>query len=145
MALFEKKDQTTNMAISPEEAECDKRLAELAQERAETVMKIGQVFLAANTPASVTDTPYAEYVNRVAAIDQESAFQEKRKLAIKGLRKCEKCGNILVLDSAFCNKCGEKLEPLFLEENKAKQVCPQCGAAYAEEAAFCTSCGHKLG
>ncbi|MCI9276137.1 zinc-ribbon domain-containing protein [bacterium D16-50] len=22
--------------------------------------------------------------------------------------KCEECGNILVLDSVFCNKCGQK-------------------------------------
>lgn len=145
MALFDKKNQTINAAVPPGVAECDRRLAELAQNRSAVVMQIGQMFLTANTPESVKGTPYAELVNKVAAIDQESDYQEKRKLAIKGLRKCEKCGNILVLDSAFCNKCGEKLEPLFTEQNKGQNVCSQCGSPYAEGAVFCTSCGNKLG
>lgn len=145
MAFFEKKDQQTVSNVNPAEVECDRRLAELAQNRASLVTQIGQAFLAANTPESVKGTPYEEMVSAVAAVDKETEYQEKRKLAIRGLRKCEKCGNILVLDSAFCNKCGEKLEPLFAEDNKAQNVCPQCGAAYAEGAAFCTSCGCKLG
>ena len=65
-------------------------------------------------------------------------------LAVQGKRKCEKCGNVLVLESVFCNKCGEKLEPLFAEEMAKQNICPQCGATHSEEAAFCTSCGYKL-
>lgn len=145
MALFEKKEQEVVANVTPGEAECDRRLAELAQNRAALVMQIGHAFLAANTPESVKGTPYEEFVLNVTAIDQETDYQEKRKLAIRGLRKCEKCGNILVLDSAFCNKCGEKLEPLFADEHKAQNMCPQCGLSYAEGAAFCTSCGYKLG
>lgn len=145
MALFEKKDQAGNSNMNQGMAECDRRLAELAQNRTAVVMQIGQLFLASNTPESVKGSPYAELVGNVAAIDQEMDYQEKRKLAIQGLRKCEKCGNILVLDSAFCNKCGEKLEPLFAEQNKAQNICPKCGAPYAEGAAFCTTCGNKLG
>lgn len=149
MALFEKKEQAVTPTVSPAEAECDRRLAELAQNRAATVMLIGQLFLKENTPEKVKGTPYEECVARVAAIDKEADYQEKRKLAIKGLRKCEKCGNVLVLDSAFCNKCGEKLEPLFAEENTAqntvRNICPKCGATCVEGASFCTSCGNKLG
>ena len=145
MAFFEKKDQHPVSNVDPAEAECDRRLAELAQNRSSLVMQIGQAFLAANTSESVKGTPYEEMVSAVAAVDKETEYQEKRKLAIKGLRKCEKCGNVLVLDSAFCNKCGEKLEPLFAEDNKTQNVCPQCGAVCSEGAAFCTSCGHKLG
>lgn len=145
MALFEKREQAANSNVNPGIAECDRRLAELAQNRAAVVMQIGQLFLASNTPESVKGSPYAELVGNVVAIDQEADYQEKRKLAIQGLRKCDKCGNILVLDSAFCNKCGEKLESLFSEENKAQNICPQCGSQYAEGAAFCTSCGNKIG
>lgn len=144
MGFFDKKDQAANAATSPAEAECEKKLAELNQKRNEVVMKVGLTFLAANTPESVEGSPYAEFVDSICDIDRETAFLEKRKLALKGLRKCEKCGNILVLDSAFCNKCGEKLETLFLEENKAQNICPKCGAPYAEGAVFCTSCGNKL-
>lgn len=145
MALFEKKDHAAQSNVNQGMVECDRRLAELAQNRAAVVMQIGQLFLASNTTESVEGSPYAELVGSVAAIDKEMDYQEKRKLAIQGLRKCEKCGNILVLDSAFCNKCGEKLEPLFTGENKAQNICPQCGSQYAEGAAFCTSCGNKIG
>lgn len=145
MALFERKEQEPTVNVTPGEAECDRRLAELAQNRAALVMQIGHAFLAANTPESVKGSPYEELVLNVASIDKETDYQEKRKLAIRGLRKCEKCGNILVLDSAFCNKCGEKLEPLFADENKTQHLCPQCGVAYPEGATFCTSCGYKLG
>lgn len=144
MALFERKSQATAATVTPMEAECDRKLEELRRKREEYVMNIGLTFLAGNTPASVADTPYEEFVNGVISVDQEAEFLEKRKLALKGMRKCEKCGNILVLDSSFCNKCGEKLEPLFLEENKEQNVCSKCGATYAEGAAFCTSCGNKL-
>ncbi|MCH5340435.1 MAG: zinc ribbon domain-containing protein [Acetatifactor sp.] len=145
MAFFDKKAQVANSNVNQGMVECDRRLTELAQNRAAVVMQIGQLFLASNTPESVKGSPYEELVSSVAAIDQEADYQEKRKLAIQGLRKCEKCGNILVLDSAFCNKCGEKLESLFAEQNKAQNICPQCGSTYAEGAAFCTSCGNKLG
>lgn len=145
MALFDKREPEAMVNVTPGEAECDRRLAELAQNRAALVMQIGHAFLAANTPESVKGSPYEELVLSVASIDKETDYQEKRKLAIRGLRKCEKCGNILVLDSAFCNKCGEKLEPLFAEETKTQHLCPQCGLAYPEGATFCTSCGYKLG
>lgn len=145
MAFFDKKGQGANTNVNQGMAECDRRLAELAQKRAAMVMQIGQLFLTSNTPESVKGSPYEELVNSVASIDKEADFQEKRKLAIQGLRRCEKCGNVLVLDSAYCNKCGEKLEPLFADQNKAQNICPQCGSQHAEGAAFCTSCGNKLG
>lgn len=144
MGLFDKKGQSANVAISPAEAECDRQLAELKRRHDDAVMKIGLTFLAGNTPENVVGTPYAEFVFSVTDIDREIKFLEKRKLALRGLRQCEKCGNVLVLDSAFCNKCGQQLEPLFLEENKEQNVCPKCGASHTEGAAFCTSCGNKL-
>ncbi len=143
MALFDKKDQNAGGMV-PGEAECDRRLAELAQERVNTILQIGQVFLAGNSIESVKGTPYEVHIKKVEAIDKETDYQEKRKLALRGLRKCEKCGNILVLDSSFCNKCGEKLQPLFVNDPVVGNVCPQCGAPVAEGAAFCTSCGKKI-
>lgn len=142
MALFEKKETVT---VSPEVAVCQQKLAELERSRTEKVLQIGQMFLNNNGEAELAGTVYEEAAKAVRAIDKERDFQEKRMLAVQGKRKCEKCGNILVLDSAFCNKCGEKLEPLFEEEKKDQKICPNCGSAYGEGAAFCTSCGQKLG
>lgn len=141
MALFEKRD-TVN--VSPEVAECDRKLAELNQRRMEIVMQVGGMFLAENTVEGLEGSPYEENAKAVMVIDKEMEYQEKRKLALQGQRKCEKCGNILVLESVFCNKCGEKLNPLFAEETLNQRICPKCGGAYEEGAVFCTSCGNKL-
>lgn len=141
MGLFDKKETVGTM---PEVAECEAKIAELNARRAEMVMQIGLMFLANNPPEKLAGSPYEDNAQVIAAIDKEKDFQEKRKLAVQGLRMCEKCGNILVRESAFCNKCGEKLEPLFAAENQNQKVCPVCGAAYEEGAAFCTGCGNKL-
>ncbi len=140
MALFEKKQAQT---VSPEVAEYDKQIAQLAQRRVQLVLQVGQMFLDANK--DLAGSPYEENAKAIMTIDKETEFLEKRKLAVQGLRKCEKCGNILVLDSSFCNKCGEKLEPLFAEEMKKQNICPKCGSSYEEGAMFCTTCGNKLG
>lgn len=141
MALFEKKDTVT---VSPEVAACEQKLAELERSRIEKVLQIGQIFLD-NNKEELAGTVYEETAKAVSIILKEKEFQEKRMLAVQGKRKCETCGNILVLDSAFCNKCGEKLEPLFAEEMKKQNICPKCGNTYGEDAMFCTSCGQKLG
>lgn len=149
MAFFEKKETTT---VAPEIAECDRRIAELGRQRTDLIMQIGQMFLANNTPDQLVGSPYEGAVNAFHAAGKEMVLQEKRKLASQGLRKCEKCGNVLVLDSAFCNKCGEKLGPLFEEEPQAQSAqsapvnaCPNCGTPCEPGAMFCTSCGTKLG
>jgi ribosomal protein L40E len=141
MALFEKKGAAAGSAAE----EFEKKLTELDRQRANLVQQIGQMFLENHTVEELKGSPYEETVKTILAVDKEREFNEKRKLAVQGLRKCEKCGNVLVLDSIFCNKCGEKLEPLFTEEVSNGNICPQCGAAYEEGAMFCTSCGNKLG
>lgn len=142
MALFDKKDTIT---VLPEVAACEQKLADLERSRVEKVLQIGQMFLDKNGEEELAGTVYEEAARAVSVILKEKEFQEKRMLAVQGKRKCENCGNILVLDSAFCNKCGEKLEPLFAEEMKSQNICPKCGSTYGEGAAFCTSCGQKLG
>lgn len=144
MAFFANNSKKDNQSISPAEAECVKKIDELTHSRMELIMQIGKTFLENNTPEQLAGTPYLEPVSQIIALDKELDYQEKRKLAVKGLRKCEKCGNILVLDSAFCNKCGEKLAPLFTAETTVQPVCPVCGSPYKEDAVFCTSCGNKL-
>lgn len=131
-------------AANPEVAECDKQIAALERRRTEVYLNIGRTYADSTTVEEAKGTPFADDIAELQKIVQEKDICEKRKLAVQGLRKCEKCGNILVLDSAFCNKCGEKLEPLFPENISEKKVCSKCGAPYAEGAAFCISCGNKL-
>lgn len=147
MALFEKKDTSS---VAMEVAECDRQIAWNRQRRAELVMQVGEMFIANST--DLAGTPYDEIVRAVRGTEREIVNLEKRKLAAQGLRRCEKCGNILVLDSAFCNKCGEKLGPLFEDHSSApapaqvaQNICPKCGVVCDTGAMFCTSCGNKLG
>lgn len=141
MALFDRKE-TTNAATVPEVAECDARIAGLEKKRKEVIFRIGSKYVENNTLKDAKGTPYEEDLSELESIAQDIAVTEKRKLAVQGLRKCEKCGNVLVIDSAFCNKCGAKLEELQVEV--MKNICPKCGAPYEDGAAFCMSCGNKL-
>lgn len=141
MGLFDKKE-TGNVTTVPEVAECDTRIAGLEQQKKEVIFRLGLKYVENNTLKDAKGTPYEEDLNELDSIEQDIAVTEKRKLAVQGLRKCEECGNVLVIDSAFCNKCGAKLEALQVEV--MKNICPKCGAPHEEDAAFCMSCGNKL-
>lgn len=140
MGMFDRKTQQEN----PEVAECDRQLASLASKQQEIYLNIGRVYAEKNTVEDAKGTPYGEYMEELVRVAQDTEFYGKRRLAVQGLRKCEKCGNILVLDSAFCNKCGEKLVPLFQGGVSGQKVCSKCGTPYQEGTVFCTSCGNKL-
>lgn len=135
---------TENHAEPPAVAECNAKLAQLEQQKKEVLYRIGEKYAASNTVETAAGTSYEEEMAELRNIEQESVRTEKRKLAVQGLRKCEKCGNVLVIESAFCNKCGEKLEALELEPAGGENTCPNCGSAYEEGTAFCTTCGTKL-
>lgn len=138
MGLFDKK-----ATVPPGVAECETHIAELEQQRKNVIFRIGSKYVESNSLKDAEGTPYEEDMGELETIAQNLTITEKRKLALQGLRKCEKCGNILTVDSAFCNKCGEKLEKLQAEV--MKNICPQCGASYEDGAGFCISCGTKLG
>lgn len=141
MTLFVKKDSPST---PPEVAECEKKIAELEGRRTAALIRIGEIFLQNTSPEKAAGTPYEEKIKEIHLIDIAKDYQEKRKLVVQGMRKCEKCGNILALNSLFCNKCGERLKSFFPEEEKKAHVCPQCGTSYTEDAFFCISCGYKL-
>lgn len=149
MGLFDVKKETP-IVNQPEVkeptkvAELDNQLQELAMRNNDVIMQIGKTFVEQNDAADVKGTPYEAMLLELKEIANEKDILEKRKLAVQGLRKCEKCGNVLTLDSLFCNKCGEKLEELFPEEVVQGNVCRKCGTPYEEDAIFCASCGNKL-
>ena len=69
-----------------------------------------------------------------------------------GKTLCEHCGAIITSDSAFCNKCGGKIEPRDFsaigagpDEHEAMQsLCPTCGSPLVEGAVFCEKCGNRV-
>lgn len=144
MALFETKKGT--MTQVPGVAECDAKLAQLAKQKQDVIYKVGLKYVENNNVDDAAGTIYAEEMNELEALTREMDGTEVRKLALQGLRKCEKCGNILVIDSAFCNKCGEKLAPLQVENETTQTIlrCSKCGNPVESGAAFCVSCGNKI-
>ena len=148
MALFDKnlfnlkKNETES--VNPEIAQFERRLAELEQQKQEVIFKTGMLYVEKNDVSSVAGTEFEPLLQQLEQIAKETVTLNKRILAVQGLRKCENCENILPLDSAFCNKCGEKLKPLFEAEEAVGNVCSKCGAALDAGAAFCTSCGTKV-
>lgn len=144
MGLFDAKNAAPTSVVPPAVAECDSKLAVIAKRREEVVHAIGQLYVENNDLQSAAGTPYEPHMKEIEDMETQKAELEKRRLAVQGLRKCEKCGNILVLDSAFCNKCGEKLEELVIAAEQNANICSKCGSTYAEGAAFCTNCGNKL-
>lgn len=141
MALFEKKDVGNRV---PGVAECDARLAKLEEQKKELLFNIGLKFVKNNSVAEATGTIFEEEMKRIQGIDSEVEATETKKLALQGLRKCDKCGNVLVLDSMFCNKCGEKLEPMQTSTGSSGRHCPKCGNPVGSDEAFCSSCGNKI-
>lgn len=129
---------------NPEIAECERKLGVLEQNKKEVIYQLGVLFESKNDENSVAGTEYEPLMKKIAEIKNESDLLEKRILAVQGLRKCDKCDNILPLESAFCNLCGEKLSVLFENKDAERKVCSRCGAALVDGAMFCTSCGAKV-
>ncbi len=149
MGLFDVKKENAGIpAHSPAKAnirenDFDSHLAKLKEQEKEICEQIGMIFAQEKSLEEVRETPYEEKLIQLKKISQNQELTEKRKLASQGLRKCESCGNVIVLDSIFCNKCGEKLPELFPEET-GKLICAKCGMEYEEGNAFCAGCGAKL-
>lgn len=145
MGLFSV-NESGNVKKQNEQAEdiFDAEYRELKAKRSRAIMKLGNAVYAENKDKDMSGTVYAEYYTDIAEADKDMILLEKRRLASRGLRKCEKCGAELAIDSGFCNKCGTKQGELEKEVVMASHTCPKCGAKLEDGDAFCTSCGYKL-
>lgn len=90
---------------------------------------------------------------KIDKLNAEIEDLNKKILLNKGLRKCEKCGEIIPNESAFCENCGEKQKPVKVKSEKTKKekeeapvekVCPQCGLVASSAAKFCSKCGYSF-
>ena len=119
----------------------DSQIAGTDSQIQEHLIAIGRTYLEAHR--EMCEPEYAEDIEAIQKLEAEREVLERNKLAAQGLRKCEHCHQIITLDSAFCNKCGSKLEPVALSSAGGK-FCPSCGASLEEGDVFCTSCGAKV-
>lgn len=124
--------------------QCDWQLRQLEEQRRDCLVEIGRLYARRTTVEQAAGTPYEEMLTELDRIETRSWLLEKRRLAIQNQRKCEKCGAILNLDSAFCNKCGEKLEEIAPEVLTDEPLCPNCKQPIEEGSTFCTHCGASI-
>lgn len=119
----------------------DAQIAETNRQIDQLLIRMGRRYLEAHREQS--EPEYQSEVRAVQELEVQREALERNKLASQGLRKCEHCQQVITLDSAFCNKCGSKLEPI-TTDTIGGRFCPSCGASLEADAAFCTSCGTKL-
>ena len=115
--------------------------AQIASTEKQIQAEIGKIYVQQH--GLDCEPEYAELVNQIQILEEQKAVLERNKLAAQGLRICDHCHQIITLDSAFCNKCGSKLEPIVLS-SAGGRFCPACGASLAEGDVFCVTCGAKV-
>ena len=84
---------------------------------------------------------FTKECKKVDKINKEIAEMNKSILYNKGLRTCEKCGEVIPLEATFCGNCGQKQKAVKIKteakketevkEKPAEKVCPQCGLVCA--------------
>lgn len=121
--------------------QCEWQLKQIEQDRIDCYTDIGRLYVRKNTAEEAAGTPYEEMLIKLEKLEERRELLEKRKLALQDLRKCEKCGAILGIDSMFCNKCGQKLGEIAPEVLTDAPLCPSCKMPVEEGSTFCIHCG----
>ena len=95
---------------------------------------------------------FNEQVTQVTECIKKSELWKQYRLTLDGKMKCDKCSSIITSDSAFCNKCGTKIDPLNFDSLgisttklvDSPNMCTSCGAPLVDGALFCEKCGCKI-
>lgn len=98
---------------------------------------------------------FTKECKKIDKMKKEIDEMNKTILYNKGLRTCEKCGEVIPTESTFCANCGQKQKTIkikeeskeekeVVEEKMVEKVCPQCGLVCQAGSKFCTKCGYKL-
>lgn len=118
----------------------DARIADTEKQITEQLTAMGRIYLEKHREDA--EEEFATCIETIKKLEEEKENLEKGKLASQGLRKCESCGQLIPLNSAFCNQCGAKLEPV--SSSGGGNICPSCGAPVGAGDAFCTGCGARI-
>lgn len=97
---------------------------------------------------------FSKECKRIDKCNEEIEEMNKKILFNKKLRKCSNCGEVISVESTYCQNCGDKQKPVKIKEEKQEKepvkeehldkVCPQCGLICETEAKYCLKCGYKF-
>lgn len=88
----------------------DESLKVVDEQKRRMIFALGDAFYRNNKNNDDVDEAYRQQIDTINKLEYNSKIWTNRKLKLQGMRKCENCGNVLPYESAFCNKCGVKLE-----------------------------------
>lgn len=128
-------------------------ISDKEEELKEMYTTIGQTVYEVYTKGEDVGKAFSKECKKIDKINSEIAEMKKEFLYSKELRECAKCGEVIPATSAFCEKCGEKQEPIKIKKKvekkeaenvKVERVCPTCGLVCSSDAKFCNKCGYKF-
>lgn len=143
---------------NPEIKQADEGWMNAKQNIDKAIFELGKAYYEKNQ-----DNPAPEYVEQIETIklkSKEEYLWHQYRLNLEGQRLCDSCNSSITVDSAFCNRCGAKIEPIdfspILDTSNIVQevdepdiskeaVCPECGKKLVEGAVFCEACGTRVG
>lgn len=66
--------------------------------------------------------------------------------AMKTVKVCQSCGNIMDAKKHFCTCCGKRMSDrtLFALYQQMHPCCPCCGTVAPDDAVYCPKCGANL-
>ena len=131
-----------------ETSKLNQGISDLEKQNKELYLQIGRTYYQ-NHAGEATDP---EIINLISQVNNNMAQIEEKKqqiMTIKGSTICPNCGAEVTEDSAFCTKCGTKIErpaPPMPEApmQSPGNFCPNCGAVLEEGAKFCVNCGARI-
>ena len=99
---------------------------------------------------------FSKECKKIDKITTEIDEMKKVILYNKGLRTCENCGEVITIESSFCQNCGSKQKAVKIKKDKKEKdsakekeelkekVCAQCGLVCEPKAKFCAKCGYSF-
>ena len=110
-------------------------ITEEKQKMVEQYTQIGKLYVA-NHRTDYEET-FSDMVISIARSEDSIAGYKKQIQKVKGVVVCEKCGEEVSKDTAFCSCCGA---PIMDPEKYVR--CAHCGAPMEKRMKFCTICGN---
>ena len=130
--------------------QAEQKYHEIHNEIENAYFELGRAYFEKNKDNEESD--FSEQITYIKEKIKEETLWRQYYLSLVGKTLCEHCGAIITSDSAFCNKCGGKIEPRDFsaigagpDEHEAMQsLCPTCGSPLVEGAVFCEKCGNRV-
>lgn len=100
-------------------------------------LEIGKAYFDAHL--ADTDCEFSDKVLAIKEAQQKIEDGEKKKLILRKVQRCEKCGAEMPETMLYCIACGNKMP--VTEEH---EVCAHCATSMPKGMRFCTECGNRL-